>query len=269
MKNLRKLDKFRVEINHPFFHVPEKDKHKEGVFQINSNSSRYSVIASTGEGWDHVSISGEYSLPTHEVMADVKGRFFNDGEVAVEYHPLKKDYVNNHPNCLHIWRPTEQKIPTPNFYEFEKEQAEQEGQEEVEVDGKVYTITYKKALGFERIGVTSEKGTPSWETMCKVKNYYFGDQVIVQYHPRTIDPKLDKNNTLFLWKSINEPVPVPPPELVGSTELTPEDFENKNLEELEDLLISQTNKIIAEKFTDLTKSKTEENEENDTVFSEK
>lgn len=27
--------------------------------------------------------------------------------------PFAADYVNNHPHCLHIWKPTETEIPTP------------------------------------------------------------------------------------------------------------------------------------------------------------
>lgn len=29
------------------------------------------------------------------------------------YHPAKADYVNLHPLCLHLWRPTGAEMPKP------------------------------------------------------------------------------------------------------------------------------------------------------------
>ena len=34
-------------------------------------------------------------------------------EICVEYHPKKSEYVNNHPYCLHIWKPIDVELPTP------------------------------------------------------------------------------------------------------------------------------------------------------------
>ncbi len=39
--------------------------------------------------------------------------FFNEDETVVEYHPAKSEYVNNIPNCLHLWRPLNEHMPTP------------------------------------------------------------------------------------------------------------------------------------------------------------
>lgn len=30
-----------------------------------------------------------------------------------QYHPPKSAYVNNHPNCLHLWRPIGIEMPRP------------------------------------------------------------------------------------------------------------------------------------------------------------
>ena len=74
-----------------------------------------SVIWSNGGGWEHVSVSPfkKSHTPTWGEMCDLKDMFFYDTETVVEYHPAKSDYVNNVPNCLHLWRPTEQEMPTP------------------------------------------------------------------------------------------------------------------------------------------------------------
>jgi hypothetical protein len=31
----------------------------------------------------------------------------------VQYHPAEKDYVSNHPYCLHIWKPVGVELPVP------------------------------------------------------------------------------------------------------------------------------------------------------------
>lgn len=76
----------------------------------------YMVLATTGLGWDHVSVSipSERRCPTWEEMCYIKDLFFEPEECAVQYHPSKKDYVNNHPYCLHIWRCQSIEIPKPD-----------------------------------------------------------------------------------------------------------------------------------------------------------
>ena len=74
-----------------------------------------SVIWSTGGGWEHVSVSPykHRITPSWDDMCKLKEIFFGDDEWAVEYHPPKSEYVNNMPNCLHIWKPTKEQMPTP------------------------------------------------------------------------------------------------------------------------------------------------------------
>ena len=43
----------------------------------------------------------------------MKEVFWNDDEVCMQLHPKKEEYVNNHPFCLHIWKPIKQEIPIP------------------------------------------------------------------------------------------------------------------------------------------------------------
>lgn len=79
-----------------------------GLFVIPSTSARKTlkIIASDGAGWEHVSVSKQYECPTWEEMCFVKKLFWDDPEDwAVQYHPPQSRYVNNHPFCLHLWRP--------------------------------------------------------------------------------------------------------------------------------------------------------------------
>jgi len=74
-----------------------------------------SVIWSNGGGWEHVSVSPfkKSHTPTWEEMCSLKDMFFHDDEVVVQYHPAKSEYVNNMPNCLHLWRPLDEQMPMP------------------------------------------------------------------------------------------------------------------------------------------------------------
>jgi len=71
------------------------------------------IIASNGEGWEHVSVSMPYRAPTWEEMNMVKDMFWDIDDCVVQYHPPKVDYVNLHPYCLHMWRPTVEVMPRP------------------------------------------------------------------------------------------------------------------------------------------------------------
>lgn len=107
MKNLNELNKHRVEL---FGYMGDD---KNGAFKFRIKGNDYFVIASNGGGWEHVSVSCASRIPSWEIMCEIKDMFFNEDEVVMQLHPAKKDYINNHPNCLHLWRPIEQTIPTP------------------------------------------------------------------------------------------------------------------------------------------------------------
>lgn len=74
-----------------------------------------SVVWSNGGGWEHVSVApfNRRHIPSWEFMCYIKDKFFHEDEVVVQYHPATSEYVNNVPNCLHLWRPTETEMPTP------------------------------------------------------------------------------------------------------------------------------------------------------------
>ena len=76
---------------------------------------RASVIWSFGGGWEHVSMAPykRSHTPTWDEMCKLKDMFFYDDETVVQYHPKKSEYVNNLPNCLHLWRPLNEVMPTP------------------------------------------------------------------------------------------------------------------------------------------------------------
>ena len=74
---------------------------------------RMRIIVSWGGGWDHVSVSLPDRCPTWQEMCAVKRMFWRDDEWVVQFHPAASEYVNNHPHCLHLWKPQDQAMPTP------------------------------------------------------------------------------------------------------------------------------------------------------------
>ena len=71
------------------------------------------VIASSGEGWDHVSVSRTHRCHNWPEMEFIKRRFFRDDECAMQLHVPPADHRNCHPYCLHLWRPQFCDIPRP------------------------------------------------------------------------------------------------------------------------------------------------------------
>jgi hypothetical protein len=71
------------------------------------------VIASSGEGWDNVSVSCNGRYPTWAEMEHVKHLFFEDDETAMQLYVPAKDHINCHPHCLHLWRSHDKEIARP------------------------------------------------------------------------------------------------------------------------------------------------------------
>lgn len=86
-----------------------------GAFKVRSETGGaiLRIIASSGEGWDHVGVSLGTRCPTWAEVEQVKSLFFREGEMAMQLHVPRTDHINNHPHCLHLWRPTDSEIPRP------------------------------------------------------------------------------------------------------------------------------------------------------------
>lgn len=74
---------------------------------------RLRSIASSGDGWDHVSVSLENRCPTWNEMEFVKRSFFHVDECVMQLHVPEAEHVNHMPYCLHLWAPQFMIIPRP------------------------------------------------------------------------------------------------------------------------------------------------------------
>lgn len=48
-------------------------------------------------------------------MCYVKSLFWEDEDAVFQIHPPKSEYVNEHPYCLHLWRPVDVVMPRPPY----------------------------------------------------------------------------------------------------------------------------------------------------------
>lgn len=116
MRNLSLLDAFRETGPDVMAFCGWAGDETCGMFHVNSpiDGAPMRIIASTGEGWDHVSVSRRNRTPNWPEMEHVKRLFFKENETAMELHVPPTDHVNCHPNCLHLWRPNDgREIPRP------------------------------------------------------------------------------------------------------------------------------------------------------------
>lgn len=102
-------EKFRVTTG-PLATSPSNGNN--GLFVVTlKHGQKVKVIASDGLGWEHVSVSRKDRTPTWDEMCQVKALFWEESDCVIQYHPAKKDYINIHNHCLHLWRT--EGIPTP------------------------------------------------------------------------------------------------------------------------------------------------------------
>lgn len=93
-----------------------------GVFHVRFGPMAFAYcIASDGgfeeEEWEHVSVTmhdkGKTRPATWDEMCTIKDKFWDKEDTVIQYHPAESEYVNNHPHCLHMWRPVGKEIPKP------------------------------------------------------------------------------------------------------------------------------------------------------------
>ena len=84
-----------------------------GFFEIPFNNTIFRVIATSGLGWDHVSISLKHRCPTWEEMDKLYRKVFKPDEHAMQLHLPASEHISAHPYCLHLWRPHDGYIPLP------------------------------------------------------------------------------------------------------------------------------------------------------------
>ncbi len=78
-----------------------------------TDGSEWARLGFTPPAWEHVSVSTLVRCPTWDEMCLIKTLFWDPEDVVIQLHPRQSEYVNNHPRCLHLWRPIGVDLPTP------------------------------------------------------------------------------------------------------------------------------------------------------------
>lgn len=115
MRNLHLLNIYRDYSREVIAHYGSTGDYRGGAFLVPSplDAAAMRVIASSDDGWDHVSVSRANRCPNWQEMEHVKRLFFKDDEIAMQLHVPVADHINVHPHCLHLWRPLTKPIPMP------------------------------------------------------------------------------------------------------------------------------------------------------------
>jgi len=115
MRDLHTLDRYRVtgEATRAIYGWDGDDR--SGAFMVPSCIDRQPlcVIAANDEGWDHISVSRKTRVPNWYELEQIKRLFFEDNEVAVQFHLPPSQHISVHPNVLHLWRPHDVELPLP------------------------------------------------------------------------------------------------------------------------------------------------------------
>lgn len=94
------LDKYRL--NPPGMETAPGSN--QGLFRLGMLRIISSGTDPDGLGWEHVSVSLRDRPPSWYEMCRVKELFWSDDETVIQFHPRMSEYVNIHPNVLHLWR---------------------------------------------------------------------------------------------------------------------------------------------------------------------
>ena len=84
-----------------------------GYAEVAGPFRELTIVFSDGLGWEHVSVSTRGRCPNWDEMCFVKKLFWAPDDVVIQFHPAESNYVNNHPYCLHLWRPQAIELPQP------------------------------------------------------------------------------------------------------------------------------------------------------------
>lgn len=115
MRSLYALNAYRVKGRKVIEAFGTEGDDKGGMFIVPVEGVELRVIASSDAGWDHVSVAplNEARCPTWGEMDAIKRLFFLRDETAMQLHVPELEHINDHPYCLHMWRPIRGVIHRP------------------------------------------------------------------------------------------------------------------------------------------------------------
>jgi hypothetical protein len=99
--------------NNGLFYIPPNMRRPVRLVCIASDGTDWEMAGLEPPTWEHVSASTAARCPTWEEMCYVKELFWDEEDTVIQLHPPRSEWVNDHPYCLHLWRPIGVEIPRP------------------------------------------------------------------------------------------------------------------------------------------------------------
>lgn len=109
------LEKFRIDgpRNRPFGRFVMRHTATQTDLVVVASDGRLPHEDGTLPLWEHVSVSARKRCPNWQEMETVCRLFWEPEECVMQLHPPRSEWVNNHPFCLHLWRPKDPATPIP------------------------------------------------------------------------------------------------------------------------------------------------------------
>lgn len=106
---------------------PAADVYEHDLVDLRVLMSR--AVMNNGDSFIHISVSKKHRSVTWADLTKVKNDFLGENETAYHVIPSKKDYVNLHENCFHIWAPVGEVKAVANLQDIQWEVAESQLEE--------------------------------------------------------------------------------------------------------------------------------------------
>lgn len=72
------------------------------------------MVEKDGKRWLHLSVSARERIPNWKELKEVKELFIGKEKLAIQVLPPDSEFVNIHPNVLHLWHCLDED-PVPDF----------------------------------------------------------------------------------------------------------------------------------------------------------
>lgn len=95
-----------------------------GTFAVYSKIASRAMIVMVSEemGWEKVSVTLKNRFPNMIEIKQVKGLFWDDSDIVIQFFCERDHLVDGHPYSIHLWRQKESRLDTPPNALFNREQ---------------------------------------------------------------------------------------------------------------------------------------------------
>jgi len=188
-------------------------KFKENCFYHRQQGELGKIRANAykADQWKRVFMYLDHRCPTWPEMVELANMFFMPGEVAIQFHPCEREYVNENPTALHLWEPkdTEQlenlaeaskvvRYTTEKLRTLQQNNGVLKGVE----NGKSFIAIF---CGYEWL---------SWNEVCAIKREHFGPETTAFQLNISKEFDLHPSKILTLWHADEFGIKLPPKEIV-------------------------------------------------------